>query len=89
MKKLFVSACMALALFAMVACSNPGIDAAKDFIDDPTLENLTNLQKVEATLSGDELKEYNEWCAENAEEIMTAGFKCGMNNSQEVLNLFN
>lgn len=90
MKRIFVSACMALALFAMVSCSsNPGIDAAKDFIDDPTIENYTRLLNVEGTLSADELKEYNAWCLENVKEITAAGVECGMNNSQEILNLLN
>jgi len=79
MKKLFVSACMALALFAMVSCSsNPGIDAAKDFIDDPTPENLEKMSSATEGLSSDEEKEAEEWLKEHEEEMTEALEKCIM-----------
>lgn len=79
MKKLFVSACMALALFAMVACSsNPAIKAAEDFIDDPTSENLEKMSSATEGLSSDEEKEAEEWLKEHEEEMTEAFGKCLM-----------
>lgn len=83
MKKFILTACMSLAIFAMVSCtSNPGIEAAEAFIDNPTTANLERMIDVVATLSGDELEEYNEWCIDNTSELYNAGFQCGYNNPE-------
>ena len=51
MKKLFVSAFVALSMFAFVACeSNPAIKATQKFLDEPTLENFTAIQDMEDAL---------------------------------------
>ena len=73
MKKLFASAFVALSLFAFVACeSNPGIKAAKDFLNDPTPEKLMKIHEVEKSLTGDVKEEYEEWCEEHEDEILKA-----------------
>lgn len=76
MKKFFVSAFVALSMFAFVACeSNPAIKATKKFVDKPTAENL---QKIEAAIKecdADELKEYEEWCEKNEAELEKATAK--------------
>ena len=44
MKKLFASALVVLSLFVFAACeSNPGIAAAKDFLNDPTRDKLMKI----------------------------------------------
>lgn len=75
MKKIFVSAFVALSLFAFVACeSNPGIKAGKDFLNDPTPEKLAKANEIEKTLTGDAKEEYDKWCEEHEEEILKAIF---------------
>jgi hypothetical protein len=86
MKKFFITACMAIALFAMTACTtNSGIKAAKKLIDNPTIENYERLLEVEQTLQGKELEEYNEWAVDHMDEIVSAGMKLGLNNPEYFL----
>jgi uncharacterized protein YcfL len=73
MKKLFVSAFVALSMFAFVACeSNPAIKATQKFLDEPTLENFTAIQDMEDKMSEADIKEYEEWVKENGEELKDA-----------------
>ena len=73
MKKFLVSACMALSLFAFVACnSNPAIKVAKAFLGDPTLENLMKIQELEEEMTDEEIQEYEEWVNEHSAELEEA-----------------
>ncbi len=73
MKKFFVSAFVALSMFAFVACeSNPAIEAAQKFINEPTFENLIKIEKLEGSLSAEEIEEYKEWAKEHEDEILEA-----------------
>ena len=73
MKNIFVSVFVALSMFAFVACeSNPAIKAAEEFLEHPTVENLIKIEKLEGSLSAEEIEEYKEWCDENREDIAEA-----------------
>lgn len=72
MKKLFVSVCMAFAIFAMVSCSNSAIKTTEDFIDDPTFENCEKMKKAIESLSDKEKEEYEIWYADHIKEILEA-----------------
>ena len=73
MKKILVLACMALSLFAFVACNpNPAIKVAKVFLGDPTLENLMKIQELEEEMTDEEIQEYEEWVIEHKEELEVA-----------------
>ena len=73
MKKFLVSACMALSLFAFVACNpNPAIKVAKAFLGDPTLENLMKIQELEEEMTDEEIQEYEEWVNEHSAELEEA-----------------
>lgn len=79
MKKFFLTVCAVFALFAMVACTtNPGIKAAKEFIDNPNEATYERLLEIEQTLTLDEIEEYNEWAFDNMDEIISAGVKLGV-----------
>ena len=69
---------LALALVAMfiVACGNPAINAAEEFIDNPTAENSDAIDEAVKELDADEKKEYEKWCEEHAAELLEAAFKC-------------
>ncbi len=71
---------LALALVAMfiVACGNPAINAAEDFIDNPTEENAKAVKEAEEKLNDEEKKEYEKWCEEHEAEIAGAFFKSMM-----------
>ena len=46
-------------MFAIVACeSNPAIKAAKDFLDEPTVDNLMKIQDMEEQMTAEEVDEY-------------------------------
>lgn len=73
MKKIILSACVALSMCAFVACSsNPAIEVAEEFISNPTLENLLKMEKLEGSMSEAEIEEFKEWCEEHAEELEVA-----------------
>lgn len=73
MKKLFVSAFVALSMFAFVACeSNPAIKAAKDFLDESTVDNLMKIQDMEEQMTAEEVDEYKSWANKHKDEIMEA-----------------
>ena len=73
MKKLFISAFMSFAIFAMVSCSsNPAIKAAEDFIDNPTLANSLKVEKAMEDLSEEEKEEFNKWELDHTVELSTA-----------------
>jgi uncharacterized protein YcfL len=76
MKKLFVSAFVALSMFAFVACeSNPAIKASKKFLDEPTFENLMAIQNIEDEMDEKDLEEYEEWLNNHKDEIKEAAAK--------------
>ena len=75
MKKFFVSMCMAFTMLAFVACGNPAISAAEDFIDNPNEETAKALGEAEKELDADEKKEYEKWCEEHATELTAAFLK--------------
>ena len=72
MKKIFVSMCVAFAMFAMVSCGNPAISAAEDFIANPCEETAKACEEAEKNLDADEKKEYEEWSKEHATELAAA-----------------
>lgn len=73
MKKLFVSAFVALSMFAFVACeSNPAIKAAKDFLDESTVDNLMKIQDMEEQMTAEEVDEYKSWANKHKDEIKEA-----------------
>ena len=73
MKKFFVSAFVALTLFAFVACeSNPGIKAGKNFIKNPTKENLEKMDAAMDEMDAEEMVEFAEWWDEHEDEISIA-----------------
>ena len=73
MKKLFVSAFVALSMFAFVACeSNPAIKAAKDFLDEPTVDKLMKIQDMEELMTDEEVYEYKSWANNHKDEIKEA-----------------
>ena len=73
MKRILLSVCVLFAMLAFVACeSNPAIAAAEKFLSNPTVANLTKLDKLEGSLSEEELLEFEEWCEEHQEEIIEA-----------------
>ena len=75
MKKIFVSMCVAFAMFAMVSCGNPAISAAEDFIANPCEETAKAVEEAEKGLDADEKKEYEEWSQEHATELAAAVLK--------------
>ena len=75
---------LALAFAAMfiVACSssetadgNPAIDAAEEFIANPTMENSNAVDAALKKLNDEEKKEFKKWCEEHEAELMTAAKK--------------
>lgn len=80
MKKFFMSACAAFAMFAFVACGsgNPAIDAAEKFLSDPTEENMKAADEAEKNLTEEQKKEFEEWTKENAERIVGAALKAAI-----------
>ena len=73
MKKIFASALVALSLFVFVACeSNPAIKAAKDFLDEPTVDKLMKIQDMEEQMTDEEVYEYKSWANKHKDEIMEA-----------------
>ena len=77
MKKFFASLFVAFSMFALVSCGNPAIDAAEDFIDNPTKENYEKFEKAYEKCDADEKKEYDKWAKKKADEIMKAIEKAG------------
>ena len=75
MKKFFVSMCMAFTMLAFVACGNPAISAAEDFIENPTEETFKAVEEAEKDLDADEKKEYEKWCEEHETELAAAMLK--------------
>lgn len=75
MKKFFVSMCIAFTMLAFVACGNPAISAAEDFIDNPNEETFKAVEEAEKELDADEKKEYEKWCEEHATELAAALLK--------------
>ena len=73
MKKIFASALVAFSLFTIVACeSNPAIKAAKDFLDEPTVDNLMKIQDMEEQMTAEEVDEYKSWANKHKDEIVEA-----------------
>ena len=73
MKKFFASAFVVLSMFAFVACeSNPAIKAAKDFLDESTVDNLMKIQDMEEQMTAEEVDEYKSWANKHKDEIMEA-----------------
>ena len=71
---------LALALVAMfiVACGNPAINAAEDFIDNPTAENKEAVDEAVKELDDEEKKEFEKWSKEHAAELLGAALKSMM-----------
>ena len=68
-----MSLCAAVAMFTLVACEgNPGIEACQNFIDNPTPETHTAVDKVLPTLSSEEDEELLKWMEEHVEELYLA-----------------
>lgn len=73
MKKFFASAFVVLSMLAFVACeSNPAIKAAKDFLDESTVDNLMKIQDMEEQMTAEEVDEYKSWANKHKDEIMEA-----------------
>jgi len=73
MKKMLAFVLLLATMNAFVACSsNPAIEAAEEFLEHPTVENLIKIEKLEGSLSAEEIEEYKEWCDENREDIAEA-----------------
>ena len=73
MKKMLAFVLLLATMNAFVACSsNPAIEAAEEFLEHPTVENLIKIEKLEGSLSAEEIEEYKEWCDENREDVAEA-----------------
>ena len=76
MKKMLAFVLLLATMNAFVACSsNPAIEAAEEFLEHPTVENLIKIEKLEGSLSAEEIEEYSEWAKEHEDEIMEAALK--------------
>ena len=73
MKKLFLAACAALSVLLFAACSsNPGIEAGKEFMKNPSVETFRNYTAEVANLDDEEKVEFEEWTEENKAELEEA-----------------
>ena len=73
MKKFFAAVLLLFSATLFVACSsNPAIEAAKDFLAHPRVENLLRIEKLEGSLTQEEIEEYEEWCSEHQEDVAEA-----------------
>ena len=73
MKKLFLAACAAFSMLLFVACSsNPGIEAGKEFMKNPSVETFRNYTAEVANLDDEEKLELEEWTEENKAELEEA-----------------
>ena len=73
MKKMLAFVLLLATMNVFVACSsNPAIEASEEFLEHPTVENLIKIEKLEGSLSAEEIEEYKEWCDENREDIAEA-----------------
>ena len=73
MKKLFLFACAALSVLLFAACSsNPGIEAGKEFMKNPSVETFRNYTAEVANLDDEEKVEFEEWTEENKAELEEA-----------------
>ena len=73
MKKLFLFACAALSVLLFAACSsNPGIEAGKEFMKNPSVETFRNYTAEVANLDDEEKLELEEWTGENKAELEEA-----------------
>ena len=77
MKKIKFLALAFAAMFIVACSSNPAIDAAEDFIDNPTAENKKAVEEAEEKLNDEEKKEYEKWSKEHAAELAAAALACG------------
>ena len=73
MKKLFLFACAAFSMLLFVACSsNPGIEAGKEFMKNPSVETFRNYTAEVANLDDEEKLELEEWTEDNKAELEEA-----------------
>ena len=73
MKRLFLFACAAFSMLLFVACSsNPGIEAGKEFMKNPSVETFRNYTAEVANLDDEEKLELEEWTEDNKAELEEA-----------------
>ena len=73
MKRLFLFACAAFSMLLFAACSsNPGIEAGKEFMKNPSVETFRNYTAEVANLDDEEKVEFEEWTEENKAELEEA-----------------
>ncbi len=73
MKRLFLFACAAFSMLLFTACSsNPGIEAGKEFMKNPSVETFRNYTAEVANLDDEEKVEFEEWTEENKAELEEA-----------------
>ena len=76
MRRILLSVCVLFSMLAFVACnSNPAIAAAEKFLLNPTAANLIMLDRLEGSLTEEEIAEYEEWCEEHEKELVEATAK--------------
>ena len=73
MKKLFLFACAALSVLLFVACSsNPGIEAGKEFMKNPSIATFKAYTAEVANLDDKQKLELEEWTEDNKAELEEA-----------------
>ena len=66
MKRMFIAACAALSMFLSVSCSsNPGIEAGKEFMKNPSIATFKAYTAEVANLDDEQKLELEEWTLDN------------------------
>ena len=73
MKRLFTVTCAALMMLLFVACSsNPGVEAGKEFMKNPSIATFKAYTAEVANLDDKQKLELEEWIEENKTELEEA-----------------
>ena len=73
MKRLFTVTCAALMMLLFVACSsNPGVEAGKEFMKNPSIATFKVYTAEVANLEDEQKVELEEWTEENKTELEEA-----------------
>lgn len=70
--------------FVLPGNSNPAIEAAEEFLDNPTVENVMAVAQTVDFLDEEQFLEFEEWLDENINDVVAAAIKGG----DEVIDAF-